>query len=455
MAELQVFQNDQQSSDYILEKVELNHVGRFIDPVDIRTLVSAIEIYENLDKPYLSGNIILTDFSKVYNRADLQGAENLAIAFKRSKNGPVYEKMFIIDLVETKKLNDNTETIMLHLTEEVAFKSNLYNVNRSYRGKPSSIISNIASQFLNKVVNLIGENNYQGEMNVIIPNMNPLESMIWIKNRATDKEGYPYFLFSTLADDELYLTNLSDILSAPSINKKNPFFYGQSSAVSENAKRFMVIHDYRHKNAENMVRLIKKGLIGGTHHYYNTNEAQDIAVNFNIHNDLQESISLKNDEQSEMNVANDFTFDDVKLQDHNAREIFHISSSGAYSIGQGNYNSYDEEESQGGHKKKLIASALKNLLSKSTIEIRVSGTEFINSTESVPVHYTVGNSISLMFMSNINSSLQSQKIDSKKSGDYVIFQAKHTFVGERHDLTLLCAKVANLNTDEYSTGVVA
>ena len=81
MAELQVFQNDQQSSDYILEKVELNHVGRFIDPVDIRTLVSAIEIYENLDKPYLSGNIILTDFSKVYNRADLQGAENLAIAF--------------------------------------------------------------------------------------------------------------------------------------------------------------------------------------------------------------------------------------------------------------------------------------------------------------------------------------------------------------------------------------
>jgi hypothetical protein len=60
-----------------------------------------------------------------------------------------------------------------------------------------------------------------------------------------------------------------------------------------------------------------------------------------------------------------------------------------------------------------------------------------------------------MFMSNINSSLESQKIDSKKSGDYVIFQAKHTFVGERHDLTLLCAKVANLNTDEYSAGVVA
>lgn len=454
MAEQQTFQNDQQSSDYILEKVELNHIGRFIEPVDIRTLVSGIEIYEHLDKPYLSGNIILTDFSKVYNRADLQGAENLSIAFKKSKNGPIYEKMFIIDLVETKKLNDNTENIMLHLTEEIAFKSNLYNVNRSYRGKPSTIISNIASQFLSKVVNIIGEDNYQGDMNVIVPNMNPLESMIWIKNRATDKDGYPYFLFSTLADDELYLLNLSDMLSAPSINKKNPFFYGQSSAVSESLKRFMVINDYRHKNSENMVRLIKKGLIGGTHHYYNTNEGHDLAVNFNIQNDLQESISKKNDDQSEMNVADDFTFDDIKLQDHNAREIFHIASSGAYSIGKGTYNSYDEEETHGGHKKKLIAAALKNLLAKSTIEIRVAGKEFINGTESVPVHYTIGNTISLMFMSNINSSMQSQKIDSKKSGDYIIFQAKHTFVGERHDLTLLCAKVANLNTDEYSTGVI-
>ena len=84
MAEQQIFQNDQQSSDYILEKVELHHVGRFIDPVDLRTLISAIEIYEHLDRPYLSGNIILTDFSRVYNRADLQGAENLTIAFKLS-----------------------------------------------------------------------------------------------------------------------------------------------------------------------------------------------------------------------------------------------------------------------------------------------------------------------------------------------------------------------------------
>ena len=454
MTEQQVFQNDQQSSDYIIEKVELNHVGRFIEPVDIPTLTSAIEIYEHLDKPYLSGNIILTDFSKVYNRADLQGAESLTIGLKKSKNGPIYEKTFIIDLVETKKLNDNTENIMLHLTEEIAFKSNLYNVNRSYRGKPSDIVANIANQFLSKVVNVIGENNYQGDMNVIVPNMNPLESMVWIKNRATDKDGYPYFLFSTLSNDELYLVNLSDILSAPSLNKKNPYFYGQSSASSESFKRFMIIHDYRHKNAENMVRLIKKGLIGGTHHYYNTNEAQDIAVNFNIQTELQESIAEKNDDQSQMNVADDFTFDDVKLQDHNAREIFHIASSGAYSIGKGTYNSYDEEGTQGGHKKKLIASALKNLLAKSTIEIRVSGREFIEGTHSESIHYTIGNSITLMFMSNINSTLQHQKIDPKKSGDYIIFQAKHTFVGERHDLTLLCAKVANLNTDEYSTGVV-
>ena len=450
MAEQTTFQNDVSSSDYIVEKVELNS-ARFMEPVELSSVISGIELFEHLDKPLLTGNVAIHDVSRIYDRSDLQGAEHLMIAIKRSLNGPVYEKMFVIDTVSTQKLNPTAEIITLHITEETAFKSNLYNVNKSYRGKPSSIISKISEEYLKKSVEVIGDNDYQGDMNVIVPNMTPLESMIWIKNRATNNDGYPYFLYSTFANDFFYLANLSDLLSAPAINRQNPYFYGHGSALSGSDQRFMVINDYRHKSAENMTRLIRNGLIGANHHYYNTLDAADTPVNFNIQTHLAESIATKNSDQSQINVADNYEFDEKKLHDHHSREIFHISSSGAYTVGEGTYNSYDEEENEGGHRKKIQASALKHLLSKSTIEIKIDGREYMDPVSQTPTHFTIGNSIRLIFLANISLNLQSQKVDPKKSGDYIIFTAKHSFVGERYDLTLLCAKVANLNSDEYVT----
>jgi hypothetical protein len=204
-----------------------------------------------------------------------------------------------------------------------------------------------------------------------------------------------------------------------------------------------------------MTRLIRNGLIGANHHYYNTLDGSDTNVNFNIQTHLAESIATKNSDQSQINVAENYEFDEKKLQDHQSREIFHISSSGAYTIGEGTYNSYDEEENEGGHRKKIQASALKHLLSKSTIEIKIDGREYMDPVSQTPTHFTIGNSIRLIFLANISLNLQSQKVDQKKSGDYIIFTAKHSFVGERYDLTLLCAKVANLNSDEYVTTVTA
>ena len=453
MAE-QNFQNEMSSSDYIVEKVELNST-RFLEPVELTSVISAIEIFEHIDKPLLSGNVAIHDTSRIYDRSDFQGAENLLVSIKRSLNGPAYQKMFVIDTVTTRKINPTSEVITFHITEETGFKSNLYNVNKSYRGKPSSIVQRIADEYLKKAVNVIGDNDYQGDMNVIVPNMTPLEAMVWIKNRATNTEGYPYFLYSTFAEDFYSLANLSDLLSAQSMNKKNPYFFGHGAGLSPTEQRFMVINDYRHQNAENMTRLIRNGLIGANHHYYDSLHAFDQKVRFNIQDDLRDTIAEKNSDQSQMNVADDYMFDDVPLAGHVSREIYKVSSSGAYTIGTGNYNSYDEEEYEGGHRKKLQASALKHLLAKSAIEIKVDGREYMAARDQDPVHYTIGNSIRLIFLANISANQLVQKVDPKKSGDYIIFTAKHTFVGERYDLTLLCAKVANLNSDEYVTTVSA
>ena len=69
MAEQTTFQNDVSSSDYIIEKVELNS-ARFMEPVELSSVISGIELFEHLDKPLLTGNVAIHDVSRIYDRSD-------------------------------------------------------------------------------------------------------------------------------------------------------------------------------------------------------------------------------------------------------------------------------------------------------------------------------------------------------------------------------------------------
>ena len=88
-------------------------------------------------------------------------------------------------------------------------------------------------------------------------------------------------------------------------------------------------------------------------------------------------------------------------------------------------------------------------MAKSAIQIRVAGREYLRASGSTSDHFTIGNSIRLIFLGNIPQGMSNNKIDPKKSGDYIIFSAKHSMVGERYDVSLLCVKIANINSADY------
>jgi len=443
------FQNDVQSSDIIYESVSL-FSSRMSSEVELNNFVSAIEIYEHLEKPYLTGTIALTDTSRIYDRSDFQGAEYLEIKIKRNPQAPSYSKLFNIDEVtSTRKTNDQSEVITLHLTEECGFKSKLHNINKHYSGKPSTIIQNIAKEYLYKEILTSEGLDYQGDISLIVPNMNPIEAMLWVKNRMTNEEGYPFFLYSTFGSRSLFLQNLSDMLSAPAINKSVPYIYSQTPSLVPTNQRFFTIQDYKHVRNENMLKLIDKGLVGGVHNFYNTMTSNYENVEFDAVKEMQASIQSKNSNQKEMNIADNFEIDGERLQNYRSRYIHTIASSGAYTILDGSRNSYDEELTAGAHKKKVINAALKQMMSKSAIQIRVSGREYMRATGSTSEHFTIGNSIRIIFLGNTPQGMSNNKIDPKKTGDYIIFSAKHSMVGERYDVSLLCVKIANVNTADY------
>ena len=58
---------------------------------------------------------------------------------------------------------------------------------------PTTVSPNV----LRKEVEEIFSDVYQKQIKVIIPNMTPIDAMIWLKNRGTTSEGYPTYLFSS------------------------------------------------------------------------------------------------------------------------------------------------------------------------------------------------------------------------------------------------------------------
>ncbi len=447
--------NDVNSSDFLIETILLIS-DRAIEPLELKFSVTDIAIFEHLDKPYLTGYITLLDSKRLFDRFDFQGYEKIVISIKRTEKSPEYIKTFFIEqIVKGIKVNDTSEVFTFRLIEETLFHSNLQNVNRAYSGIPFDIISQISNDYLEKPIEKIGEVDYQRNMKVIIPNMHPIQSMYWIKERATTVDGYPQFLFSTWAKTNLLYADLGTLLEQKPINENTPFMYAMNAGQAPNANKFFGIQSYNYNKNENLFKMIDQGVVGAKHEFFDTTNNEMYSVDFDINKELSDMVTEKNARQPSLNLSNEFKFNEKSLGQLNSKVITNISSTGAYRIPDGYYNTYGEENDVGGHKKKVIAQALKAMMNKTPIEISVRGREFLSAQESGPNHKTIGNIVKIIFLANSPGALKNKpKIDPYKSGDYLIFSVKHLMQSQRFDSVLTCVKIANYTSDEFPIGAM-
>lgn len=126
--------------------------------------------------------------------------------------------------------------------------------------------------------------------------------------------------------------------------------------------------------------------------------------------------------------------------------ISKISSSGSYRGGSYNagYRSYSDETLGGDHMKHITSKAIKGFLSKTPLCITVKGREFITGND----NYTLGKTIRVLFLdADPTEDTHNASKDLKKSGDYLIIGAKHSFNGDKVTSELLCGKVASIGKE--------
>lgn len=430
-------------SDYLYDSIVLESERLNFD-IDLQKVTSDIEIYESLDKPYLTANLVLADNNNLIEQADILGGEKITISLSSTiPESPKIKKVFFIEeIIFSRKSGDHTEVAGFHLIEDICYISNLFNLNRFYDDNTQKIIKDIAGEFLNKEV--ASSNSTNESTTVIIPNLEPLTAMKWLSASTSSSDGFPYYLFSTLTSDKLGLYDLGTMIRSQSINDDFPFRNWQAAAQSDIPKvGSRVIKDYRFEKSENLYKLIDRGYVGAEYEFIDTLTNKKNNFQFDVIEEfvkpLADSLPAK---QRNPTITSAYKHNEKSFNQYKSVKNTFIGGSNAFRTATEFKTSYGESKTTSGYKDGIISLAAHNILQKTPLTLVVNGLEFI----STPGHHTIGNSVSVEFLrSEVNSAQSDQFLDKKKSGDYLIYATKHMFKKEKYELQFTGVKLGNMD----------
>ena len=122
-------------SQYILDKVELT-ADRLSDGevtiYDLSGSVAELNIFENIELPYLTGTIAIVDDVGFRSFIGIKGSERLLISLRASatKTAPVINKEFMVTGLATNiSVNERTDVHILTLIESHAYLSSVTKIS--------------------------------------------------------------------------------------------------------------------------------------------------------------------------------------------------------------------------------------------------------------------------------------------------------------------------------------
>jgi len=471
MAEISKYSNPY---EYVIERVVIT-ADRWnewaAEGYDIKNMINEISFFESLENPFLTANLAFLDNENLGDRFPFQGTERVEITIlggdELDDNGKNFiTKRFIVNKVtNTGKSNDNNEIVLLHLIEERAYQSNLMSVNKIFKaiesrggfnaGGFSSTATDIIQSLLRELdrythsgadyflsnellFNKNREPVIDGTLKVIIPNMGPLAAAKWICDRCVTTNGFPYYVYASMGDDKIRFLDLETMLELPSLNNPGtglvPYTYSEAIAAKAQTlkpieKLFLIkSHVYKENESQNMYNML--GLGPATYNFIDTFEG---TIHVRKHNPGEmfaraKMLGIMN--ELDIPVYDDkAVFAGKNIGQYNAATITNITTSHSQSgISSGlpdDIRGYNECEDGNLHNLKVTALGLRTYVHKSGLTITVPGKNFLAKDKNM----SISNKISVEFKKNAmhHRAENNEELDIKKSGDYIIHTAKHTF----------------------------
>lgn len=456
----------QSPEDFLLNEVIVTFEDN-TTKLNLTKTVVEINLYESLQSAYLTGSVTMVDDADVIDLFKFRGTERLyfSVSLPIPNFTPIIKHFVILNMEDPIKVNDHTMLVTFNLIEDIGFLGNIEKFSKMYVGVGEQILGKIVTDKLKrKIYNWDERNNRfgnlertfipsaQNKFQYIVPNINTIEAINYVKNKLTTPNGLPYFLLSSLVTNDLIIRDLETILKGTAFNKDTPFVFSQSntnSGVDDPRKAVFSIYQFDAQSANDTMLLAQQGGMGSYYQYRHMTTGEQISGHLNVHNIIRNlvDIGVIPLEESEMLTSEFFVpvrqTDDVRssatLQEYNSRFFRGISAS-TYTDNVTNYN---EEKYLNQHILQITSYVIMQYLVKDLYTISVPGFLFLSND----INRSVGNLIELRsFKTNIPHNIRemSLSIDTNRSGNFVMLQKRHIFdcTSFRHKVNIQCGRIS-------------
>lgn len=434
----------QSSNDYTIKSVEVTADNGGI--IQIANLVAQLEIYESLERPFLTGRIMIRDDADFVNGISFNGTERCKIIIEQPlTDGLSIEMNFILRKIDAvRKINDQTEIISISLLEESAFNSQLTKITKSYSGSPEEIIEKIfidSNLALDMPTILTAQS---GQLKYLVPNLTPFQAADTIKSRASTDNGMPFFLYKTMNEPNIKFKSLEEIMSVAPWNQNKPYRFSQAytnRALNLTKEELSyIVEKFSYATRDDVMTLVEAGAISGSVDMIDLTSGVKETFSFNAQDMFQRLYDVGVLSNADVPVlSSKYTIGDTDLTNANSVNVSRVIMNSTYN---GNKNLL-QEETAALFKLDIVRRALRNLLFKSSISITVPGAHYLTG-----VNKSIGTQIQFFYHNNDSTAMdklasEEELKDKKRSGKYVIYAARHLFVTNKHTVDLQAVKLGN------------
>ena len=112
---------------------------------DVSRLIVELNIFENIEKSFLTGSLVLVDDIGLIGGIEFKGSERLTLSvasIDKLDEPFITEKTFIMSKIEkTVKGTDTSEVHLISLVEEHYFLSSMQRISKAYTGRIEDMIT--------------------------------------------------------------------------------------------------------------------------------------------------------------------------------------------------------------------------------------------------------------------------------------------------------------------------
>ena len=214
--------------------------------VDIRNLFQQIQIYEDINNPFLEVILFCLDSTNLLEFTQLNGHEKVNLRIQRQAGGEDKDSkekfdldLRIAEIYDYIRQEPGKQYYKLRCVSEHVFHNQTKSLRRSFQGSIGKLVKDICSNDLN-IEKLDINTDTQEIVKGIYPTLRPMQCINWLLRNAYDN-GTPFYFYET-TQDGIQFNSFEDLIEEDSYKtyEFKPYFeheMGSKEGYDEQARR--------------------------------------------------------------------------------------------------------------------------------------------------------------------------------------------------------------------------